>query len=501
VALATLRRSDLFTATSTSDDLSIASALRAVESVGRVDLGAALVLSSHSFGCHRALRAFGDQDQRAAWEEALRSGRKIGGYALSEPEAGSDAALVATAVAMHGRQFLLSGRKSFVVNAATADLFVVFAIGAGEDEATRARLSAFLVRGGVKGVIREEAEAGASIIARAGIRTLRFEEVRLERGDLLGAPGDGYRIAQMLLDGVRLAASAAVLGAASGVFDRTVAGLEGKRQFGKAHAEFGMIQDRVGRAAAEIGALRALVGVAARLFEAGSDVGVESAIVRLAAVAGARRAVDSLLDVAGGRGLFGRAAPAAILDDLAAFRFVGGADDLLRFSIALSGGKPVAEFFLRNRASRRGATWLDAVVKGWWRMARLDFGRLRAPRLAPALAVEKELLEEAMTLLANRVHKLHHYAGAEAIEYQIELKRIAEMAVETMTLLALLIRADAGLAGRLPEGEAEAARAALAVHAPRAWKRLIRHSSRFFLSDDAAIVRLSGLDGRTESDA
>ncbi len=457
-------------------------AMDVVAALAANDPAAAVALVSQAAAVPGMIRVHGTEEQARQWLPRIASGEKRVAYALSEPGAGSDARSLRTHVRSTGSELFLNGEKSFVANGEGADLLVVFATGLGDSEEDRARLSALLVPAGKKGVERVPVRLGAAWEG-AGIAHVSFRDVRIPAENLLGRAGEGYRVAQPGLDAARIFAAAVALGSARTLESEARRHVADTVQFGKALAEFDMVKERLAAIAVALRFLESASEVTAELGDKGFDVSVESACVRLAASREAATAVAAALDLLGAAGLAADGPAGRAVEILRGLRFIGGSDDVLRIYLALQGGRSSAEFVLNNRKGRKGSAFFDALVKGWWRGFRLAHAAPRLPGLPEGLKEPGRVAAECAGTLAARLHQVFDYYGAEASDHEFELRRLADMAVETYELVAALRCASRN-------GAAETDAIAARFRGRRTWRRVAELSSEIYLSDDSDVERL-----------
>ena len=259
-----------------------------LEELARADAGVAVTVAVQTSACELPILDHGTPDQRERLLAPLARGEELGGFALTEPEVGSDAAALRT-TARDGR---ISGAKQFITNGSFADTLIVFARDA--DEA----VSAYLVRGDASGlrVVREEEKLGLHSSSTAA---LTFDEVAAEP---LGSPRTGMRIALSTLDGGRIGIAAQATGIAQAALDLAAGYARERRAFGRPIGGFQAIQHRLADMQTEIEAARALTWRAARLKDAGRPHTVEGAQAKLFASAVARRQTGEAIQVLGGYG-------------------------------------------------------------------------------------------------------------------------------------------------------------------------------------------------------
>jgi butyryl-CoA dehydrogenase len=271
----------------------------ALEEIARACASTAVAMSVQCSLVCAPILAEGDDAQRARWLPDLAAGRKIGCFALSEPEAGSDAKSQRTRAVKDGARWRLSGTKNFITNAPVADVMIVFAT---TDPAKGSRgITAFLVPLDTPGVKVGKDDD------KLGIRGARSAQVFLTDCALgddarLGAEGEGFKIAMRALDGGRIGIAAQALGIARAAFeDATKYALE-RKTFGLPIAEHQAIQFKLADMRTEIDASRLLLWRAAVTKDRGGAYGREAAMAKLFSSEVANRVAKEALQVFGGYG-------------------------------------------------------------------------------------------------------------------------------------------------------------------------------------------------------
>ena len=271
----------------------------AVEELSRVDGGTGVILSAHvSLGTY-PIYAFGTEEQKQKYLVPLASGKKLGAFGLTEPNAGSDAGGTETTAVLEGDHYILNGGKIFITNADKADTYVVFAVttpGIG----TRG-ISAFIVEKGWEGF------TFGDHYDKMGIRSsstaeLIFNNVKVPKENLLGKEGEGFKIAMATLDGGRIGIASQALGIAQGAFENALAYAKERIQFGKPIAQQQIISFKLADMATKIRAARFLVYSAAELKENHEPFGMESAMAKQYASDICLEVVNDALQIFGGTG-------------------------------------------------------------------------------------------------------------------------------------------------------------------------------------------------------
>jgi butyryl-CoA dehydrogenase len=271
----------------------------AVEEVARACGSTALIFAAHvSLGCG-PIFYFGSEEQKQTWLPRLLSGKGLGAFGLTEPEAGSDAGSTRTTAVRDGDCYVLNGSKMWITSGAIAD--VVIATAKTDPGAGTRGISCFLVEKGTPGFIPGKNEPKMGLKGSV-TSALSFEDCRVPAGNLLGNEGEGFRQMLITLDGGRISIGAMALGLAQAALDHATAYARERRQFGQPIASFEAIQWMLADMATEIDAARLLVYRAAALKDAGRPFGKEAAMAKLYASETAERAAFKALQIHGGYG-------------------------------------------------------------------------------------------------------------------------------------------------------------------------------------------------------
>ncbi len=262
-----------------------------LEELSRADAGVGVTVAVHTSAGTLPLIAHGSPEQAERLVPPLAQGHELAAFALTEAEAGSDAAALRTRCS-GGR---LSGAKQWITNGSHAHVFTVFA--RDEDEAD-GRVSAYVARRGAEG-FRLAGEADKLGLHSASTVDLEFEETPVER---LGPPGAGMRIALSTLDGGRIGIAAQAVGIAQAALEMATSYARERRAFGRPIGGFQAIQQKLADMQTEIEAARALTWRAARLRAAGRPHAVEGAQAKLFASRVARHQTGEAIQVLGGYG-------------------------------------------------------------------------------------------------------------------------------------------------------------------------------------------------------
>lgn len=273
---------------------------------------------------------FGTEGQRATILPDVAAGRRIMAFALSEPDAGSDVASIATTARRDGPDWVLDGTKTWVSNGGIADTYTVFA-RTGEAPGARG-LSAFLVDAGTPGFhITERID----VIAPHPLATVVLDGCHVPGDALVGASGEGFKVALATLDVFRPTVGAAALGFARRALDETLAHASRRHLFGAPLADLQLVQGKLADMAVEVDAAALLVYRAAWAKDDGAErVTREAAIAKLFATEAAQRVVDDAVQLHGGLGVKRGQTVERLYREVRALRIYEGASEVQKVVIA-----------------------------------------------------------------------------------------------------------------------------------------------------------------------
>lgn len=241
----------------------------------------------------------GSDELRKRYLPRVANGTALAAFALTEAEAGSDVAAMATKARPAGPHFVLDGEKTWISNGGIADFYVVFA-RTGEGAGARG-ISAFVVDAATPGF---EIAERLDVTAPHPLARLRFDNCKVPVDNLIGAPGDGFKIAMRTLDIFRASVAGAALGFARRALDEALARVTTRKMFGQTLADFQLTQAGLADMALEIDAAAMLTYRAAWLRDAeGAPTTREAAMAKLAATEGAQLVIDRAVQMFGGLGV------------------------------------------------------------------------------------------------------------------------------------------------------------------------------------------------------
>jgi butyryl-CoA dehydrogenase len=271
----------------------------AVEEISRVCGSTGLTMAAHNSLCTANLFLAGTEEQKKKYVVPLAKGEWIGAWALTEPNAGSDAAGTETTAALEGDEWVLNGRKNFCTNGHVADVFVIMA---STDRSKGAKgISAFVIDKDTKGLIMGKKEDKLGL--RASVTSeIILEDCRLPKSNILGDLNKGFTGALQILDGGRISIGAMAVGIAQGCLDESVKFAKDRRQFGRPISDFQAIQWMLADMHTKIEASRLLVMNAAHRKDQGLRFKKEAAMCKLFASEVGMKAAVKAIQIHGGYG-------------------------------------------------------------------------------------------------------------------------------------------------------------------------------------------------------
>jgi alkylation response protein AidB-like acyl-CoA dehydrogenase len=272
----------------------------------------------------------GSEKLRRAWLAKAIEGSAMAAFAMTEPDAGSDVAAIATTARRDGGEYVLDGVKTLISNAGIADFYVVFA--STDRAAGRKGIGAFVVPAATPGL----RFVGPQVLsAPHPLGEVAFERCRVPAANRLGAEGEGLRLGFATLDRLRATVGAAACGMARRALDEALAHATVRRQFGKPLAELQLVQEKLARMATDLAASRLLVYRAAWEKDGGAErITVESAMAKAFATEAAQRIVDDAVQILGGRGVLASHPVDRLYRAVRALRIYEGATEIQHLVIA-----------------------------------------------------------------------------------------------------------------------------------------------------------------------
>ncbi len=313
-----------------SDTGAVAYAL-ALEEIAAADGACSTIMSVHnSVGCVPILK-FGTEAQKQRFLPKLSSGEWVGGFALTEPQAGSDASNLKTRAVRDGDDYIINGSKQFITSGKNGNVIIVFAVT--DTDAGKKGITAFIVPTDTPGyeVVRVEEKLG---LHSSDTCQIAFTDMRIPSALRLGEEGEGYRIALANLEGGRIGIAAQAVGMARAAFEAAKDYAGERKAFGKPIGEHQAVAFRLADMATQIEAARQLVLHAAALKEAGEPCLMQASMAKLFASEMAERVCSDAIQIHGGYGYMADYPVERIYRDVRICQIYEGTSDVQRMVIA-----------------------------------------------------------------------------------------------------------------------------------------------------------------------
>jgi alkylation response protein AidB-like acyl-CoA dehydrogenase len=270
-----------------------------IEEISRVDPSIGLSVAAHNGLCTNHIYFFGDENQKRKYLPELCTGKKIGAWALTEPQAGSDAANLLTTAVKENSYYILNGNKVFTTHGSVGDVIVVMAV----TDKTKGKngISSFIVEKGYDGLIVGKKEDKLGMRA-SDTCSLIFDNCKVPVESLIGEEGQGYKQAMEILASGRIGIAALSVGLAQGAFELSLKYSKERKAFGKYIAEFQAIQWKLADMATQIESARLLTYKAAYLKDQGKDYSLYASMAKYFASEVAVKCAIEAVQIYGGYG-------------------------------------------------------------------------------------------------------------------------------------------------------------------------------------------------------
>jgi alkylation response protein AidB-like acyl-CoA dehydrogenase len=413
---------------------------RVFETFAQIDTTLSIILGVHQSIGFKAIVMFGTDEQKERLLPDLAGGRKLAGYALTEPNAGSDAYHIESrAVAQPDGSWVLNGEKRYIGNGSVGSVFTTFARCEvnGKDGHI-----ALVVERGMKGF--EVGERYDTMGLRANdLRRLYFNDVRVPPENVIGEPGEGFHIAMEVLNNGRIGLGTGSVGGAKKLLDLAIDHVSERRQFGQRLGDFELVEEKVGWMVSYLFGLESMTYLTCGLVDGGvEDYSLESAMCKVSATEFLWYAANRALQLAGGAGYMRDQPYEKVLRDIRIFPIFEGANDVLRAFIALTGLKPVGD-----RLSGLGDLNLTDPVRTIGVLADFVGSRIqrqvrpeRITNAHPELSRHADDVSDQVKRLAEISEKLLREHRGRIVAKQLQQKRLADSLADIYAQIAVLSR-------------------------------------------------------------
>jgi acyl-CoA dehydrogenase family protein 9 len=413
---------------------------RVFETFAQIDATVSVVMGVHQSIGMKGIVLFGSEGQKERFLPDLASARKLAGFALTEPSAGSDAYNIESrAVRQPDGSWKLNGEKCYIGNAGKGSVFVTFARTEvdGKD-----RHTAFILEKGMDGF---DVGPRYDTMGLRGndLRPLYFKDVRVPAENVLGEPGEGFRIAMHVLNNGRLSLGTGSVGAAKWLLDGAIDHVTERSQFGRPLADFELVQEKIGWMVSYLFGLESMSYLTTGLVDSGvPDYSLESAICKVAGTEFLWYQANRALQLKGGAGYMRDQPYEKVLRDIRIFPIFEGANDVLRSFIALSGMKPLSEKLSElgavNLGDPIGSLGVVAEYVGERIMREVRPGRVSSAH--PDLSSLAHSVSDQVKQLRDITETLLRQHKREIVDRQFHQKRLADAVADIYAQLAVLSR-------------------------------------------------------------
>jgi acyl-CoA dehydrogenase family protein 9 len=413
---------------------------RVFETVGQIDATLAIVLGVHQSIGFKGISLFGTDEQKERFLPDLATGRKLAAFALTEPEAGSDAYHVRSrAVLQPDGSWVLNGEKRYIGNGSRADVITTFARAEvdGEDKHI-----ALILEKGMDGL--EVGERYDTMGLRANdLRRLYFNDIRVPPENVLGEPGQGFRVAMQVLNNGRIGLGTGSVGGAKKLLDLAIEHVKERRQFGRPLADFELVQDKIGWMVSYLFGLESMTYLTCGLVDAGvPDYSLESAVCKVSGTEFLWYAANRALQLAGGEGYMRDQPYEKVLRDTRIYPIFEGANDVMRAFIALGGFKPVGEKLEGMSGIELGDPIGSIGVLIEYASDRIQ-REVRPDRITKAhedLSEHADAVSDQVKRLAGVTENLLREHRKDVIARQFQQKRLADNLADIYAQIAVISR-------------------------------------------------------------
>jgi acyl-CoA dehydrogenase family protein 9 len=446
---------------------------RVMQEVGTADASLAIVVGAHqSIGC-KGLVLFGTDEQKRRWLPKLAAGELIAAFALTEPEAGSDAAAQKTTAVYDAAtdEFVLNGTKQWISNGGFASFFTAFARDESlPDAEPHRKITAFVVTSDLPGLGRGKEENKLGLKGSSTCQ-IHFENLRVPAANVLGERGQGFKIAVEVLNTGRTSLGAGCVGGSKAMIRAAALHATQRKQFQTPIARFEMIRAKFARMVVDTYALESMVYLTTGMIDAGAeDYALEGACCKVFGTEVVWRNINDALQIAGGNGFMEEYPYERALRDSRINMIFEGTNEILRMLIALTGARDVGDYMKDVGRALKAPLSSLGILSGF---AGKRIRRVVAPgklgHVAPELAPEGECLVKYASAMANAVETLLQKYGKGIIEKEFQQERLADVTIDLYAGFAVLSRTTAAIARK------GAAKAADEIRLAKTFIRRARH--------------------------
>lgn len=419
---------------------------RVFEEICNHDASLAVSLGGHLSIGSKGIILYGSDKQKEKFLPRMASGEWMGAFALTEAEAGSDAAGIQSKAMLDASKnfFALNGGKIWITNGGIADVLTVFAktemMEAGQK---KEKITAFIVERSMPGFSSGKTEEKLGIHG-CNTTSLNFDNVKVPVENMLGPMGKGFKVAMEILNVGRLGLASGCLGGCKVLTQMAIEHAKNRKQFGKAIAQFEMIQEKISRMVVETYAAESMVYLTTALADRKDmDFSLESAASKIFVSEALWRVVNEAMQIAGGIG-YSRDYPyERVMRDSRINLIFEGTNEILRAFIALAGMQGPGEYLKKIGKALRDPIKGFGLLTGY--AAHKVKDTVAADKIGnvhPSLSDEADKFNEYAAALHSATEKTLMKYGKEVITKQFAQRRLADMAIDLYAMVAIISRLD-----------------------------------------------------------
>jgi len=469
---------------------------RILEEIGRRCASTSVFVNAHHSIGIRALLLFGTHEQKQKWLPKLVTGEQLGAFALTEKEAGSDAAnvqMTATPGA-DGSHFILNGEKRYITNAAIAHVLTVMARTPVPGKEGKTAITAFLVTPDMPGF--EILEARMPKMGIRGTATGRFamSDVKVPKENILGPPGKGLKVALTVLDFGRTTFGACCTGAAKTCLTLAVKHANTRKQFNKTLGHFHLVKEKIARIAADAYAMEAMTTITASLIDRGlEDYMLETAMLKVFTTERLWECINDAFQIYGGSAYFVDLPLERMLRDARINQIGEGSNEVLTSFIALVGMRGPGMEFKEIYDTMLKPTREGGIGKAW----SAGMSRLGATVRIPDVPVRSAELRSFGNQLGRLIWRFNFAVNRSLVVYrepildmQLVQERIAGAAMDLFASTAVLSRWDSEIQFAQGNGEAPSRKnTAAELFLRQSFRRIRNYLAGLTDNDDKFILK------------
>lgn len=432
---------------------------RLTEIVGGNDLGVGIFIGAHQSIGFKGILIAGTPEQKAKYLPRLASGEDFAAFALTEPSSGSDANSIKSRADLSpdGKHWILNGSKIWISNGGWAEIFTVFAKTPVPDEKSGEvveKVTAFIVERKFGGVSNGPPENKMGIKC-SNTAEVYFENTPVPVENVIGKPGEGFKVAMQILNNGRFGMAAALSGTMRFSIKKAVDHAIQRYQFGGRIDSYGTIQEKIARMSMTHYATESVAYMVSGLMDQGfKDYQLEAAISKVFASDSAWYVTDEAIQVMGGMGYMRASGLEKVMRDLRIFRIFEGTNDILRLFVALTGiqyaGGHLRELqkAVANPIANFGVVLGEVAKRGKGAMG-MAAGNMLADSVHPNLVEDAAQLCNDVALFGDAVEKLLIKHGKHIINEQFLLNRLAQPAIDIYISSCMMSRCSRSLSENL----------------------------------------------------